>query len=142
MSPALHALDLPRVGPTPFQLGDLRGKVVLVSFFATWCFPCLADLPVLEKLQKDYAAKGFTVVAVGLDLEGAKMLGPWAEQYALPFPVLVGDDALRGAETPFGRISALPTIFLFGRDGQVVFAYQGVASPERLIDQVGQAVRR
>ena len=142
LPPALHALELPAVGPTRFQLGDLRGKVVLVSFFTTWCFPCLADLPVLERLQKDNAAKGFTVVAVGLDLEGAKVLSPWAEQYALPFPVLVGDDALRGGETPFGRILALPTTYLFGRDGKVLFAFEGVASPEQMMVQVAEAVRR
>ena len=139
---ALAALNLPAVGPTPFQPGSLRGKVVLVSFFATWCFPCLADLPVLEKLQKDNAARGFTVVAVGLDLEGAKVLEPWAAQYALPFPVLVGGDELRGGETAFGRIAALPTTFLFGRDGTVLYAYQGVAAPERLLAVVGDAVRR
>jgi thiol-disulfide isomerase/thioredoxin len=136
------ALNLPRASQGSFRPGELRGKVVLVSFFATWCFPCLADLPVLEKLKREHGSQGFEVVAVGMDLEGAKVLEPFADQYQLPFPVLVADEPIRSGESPFGRISALPTSMLFERVGTLLFGYQGVASPERLLAVVADAVRR
>ncbi|MHB8876591.1 MAG: TlpA family protein disulfide reductase, partial [Myxococcaceae bacterium] len=59
---------------------------------------------------------------------------------ALPFPVLVGSDAMRSGETGFGHIAALPTTFVFDREGKVLLAYQGVASPERLLEVVAKAV--
>lgn len=116
--------------------------MVLASFFATWCFPCIAELPVLEKLQRTHEAQGFTVVLVGLDLEGATVIAPFADHYALPFPVLVADEQLRAGLAPFGRVTALPTSFLFDRDGRLVFAYQGVAAAEDLMRVVATAVKR
>ncbi len=130
------------MGPAPFDPRTLRGKVVLVSFFATWCFPCLAELPVLEKLQREHAQKGFTVVMVGMDLEGAKVLRPFAEEYALPYPMLVADDWLRSGQSAFGQVRALPTVVLFNRDGEVVIAYQGVAAPAKLLSLVDREVAR
>ena len=138
---ALAALAMPSVDGRVLDVGALRGKVVLVSFFATWCFPCLANLPVLEKLQKDNAARGFTVVAVGMDLEGATVLEPWTRQYEPPYPVLVADDRVRGGGPPFGRIGTLPATVLLSRDGKVLLAFEGVASPEQLLAAVGEAVR-
>ena len=67
-SPYLRALALPSVGPTPLEWNRLPGRVVMVSFFATWCFPCLAELPTLVALQKEHGPQGFQVVAVGMDL--------------------------------------------------------------------------
>src|SRR6185436_13396912 len=75
---ALRSLELRAVGPAPYRHHDLYGRVVLVSFFATWCFPCLAEIPTLKRLQTTYAPKGLSVVAVGLDLEGALVLEPFA----------------------------------------------------------------
>jgi thiol-disulfide isomerase/thioredoxin len=142
-SAAYSALgQLPSVGPTPFRPGELRGKVVLVNFFATWCFPCIAELPVLQKAQRDHQSQGFTVVMVGMDLEGEKMIAPFAAEYALPYPVLVADERLRAGETLFGTVRALPTNFLFDREGKIVVAYAGVASPENLLELVAREVRR
>ncbi|MBI3184727.1 MAG: TlpA family protein disulfide reductase [Myxococcales bacterium] len=136
------ALDLPAVGPTPHSGGALSGKVVLVNFFATWCFPCLADLPVLTELQSRHSRDGFTVVMVGLDQERERVLAPFAEQFALPFPVLVADQAMRDGQTPFGGVSVLPTSFLLGRDGRLLMAFAGVAAPEDLSRAIRSALAR
>ncbi|WP_163996436.1 TlpA family protein disulfide reductase [Pyxidicoccus caerfyrddinensis] len=122
----LYALALPSVGPTRHDARALSGKVVLVSFFATWCFPCLAEMPTLEALQKDYGAKGFQVVSVGMDLDGEKVLQPFADHYALRYPVLVANDVMREGQTAFGHIRALPTTVLLDRRGRAVAAWQGV----------------
>ena len=134
------ALTLERAGGVP--RGRLQGKVVLVDFFATWCFPCIAELPLLERLQRENEAEGFTVVAVGMDLEGRRVLRPFAESYAPPYPVLIASDQLRAGASVFGPVSALPTYVLFDRQGKVLVAYQGVADPARLLQVVHDAVRK
>ncbi len=77
---------------------------------------------------------------VGLDLEGRLVLEPFAAEYALRYPVLVGDDRLRGGTTPFGHIRELPARVLFDRQGQVIAAYSGVVSPAELERKVREAV--
>ncbi len=119
---------------------EYRGKVVMVSFIATWCFPCIADLPVMQKLQEDYGEKGYVTIGVGMDIDGPKVLRPFAEQYALPYPLVWASDELRNGETVFGRVHELPTRFLFARDGTLVLAFSGVAEPKELITAVGKVV--
>jgi thiol-disulfide isomerase/thioredoxin len=119
-------------GRTPLRPELLRGKVVLVTFVATWCFPCLTELEALGKLDRDYGQRGFENVLVGMDLEGAKVLEPFAAQYALTWPLVVADDRVRAGVTPFGPIVELPSRVLFARDGSVVVGYAGVAKYQDL----------
>lgn len=116
------------------------GKVVMVSFLATWCFPCVADLPVMQKLQEEYGEKGYVTIGVGMDLEGPKVLRPFAEQYSLPYPLVWASDEIRNGETVFGRVHELPTRYLFGRDGTLVLAFSGVAEPKELMAAVAKVV--
>lgn len=120
----------------------LEGRVVLVTFMATWCAPCLMELPYLVRLQEQHQARGFVVVAVGMDLEGDLVLGPFAREYQLPFPLVVADERLRKGDSPFGQISVLPTTFLLGRDGSVLAAFQGMASQPALSKAVAKAVEQ
>src|SRR5262249_8723248 len=89
------ALQLPAVGSVPYSEQQLRGQVLLVTFLATWCFPCVGQIPILDREQKLYASRGFKIVAVGMDLEGAEVLAPFAQEYQLPFPLLVADERIR-----------------------------------------------
>ncbi|HEX8437342.1 TlpA disulfide reductase family protein [Archangium sp.] len=141
-SPYLRSLLLPSVGPTPYDWRRLPGRVVLVSFFATWCFPCLAELPTLEALQKEYGPQGFQVVLVGMDLEGPRVLTPFAEQYALNFPVLVSNEGMQQGQSAFGLIPALPATFLLDKEGQVAGAWQGMAGHEDMSKAVETLLRR
>lgn len=129
------------VGEVKFDRAALQGKVVLVTFIATWCFPCLTDLASLDNLQRELAPKGFTQVLVGMDLEGRRVLEPFAAEYKLPYPVLVGDDRLRSGQTPFGHIRELPARVLFDRSGEVIAAYSGVVSPAELERKVREALK-
>lgn len=128
------------VGTVWFDRAALNGNVVLVTFIATWCFPCLTDLATLDKLERDFGSKGFKQVLVGMDLDGRRMLEPFAEEYKLRYPVLVGDDRLRSGQTPFGPIRELPARVLFDRSGQVIAAYSGIVSPSELERKVREAV--
>ncbi|WP_224363034.1 TlpA family protein disulfide reductase [Hyalangium versicolor] len=138
----LGALALPAVGPQRQAATDLSGRVVLVNFLATWCFPCVAELPTLEALQRDFGPQGFQVVGVGMDLEGAQVLAPFAEHYELRFPVLVADERIRSGQSPFGTIGALPTSFILDRQGRVVGAWQGVAGHEAMSQAIEKTLKR
>jgi thiol-disulfide isomerase/thioredoxin len=129
----------------PTAIGDWRpariaGRVTIVTFIATWCFPCLVDLPVLQKLQKDHP-DDLVVVLVGMDLDGKTMLEPFIEANGISLPLVIADDRVRAGETPFGRILELPTRFIFRRDGSLAFAYAGIADPQKLIDAVERELR-
>lgn len=128
------------VGEVRFDRASLTGNVVLVTFIATWCFPCLADLASLDNLERRFGTKGFKQVLVGLDLEGRRVLEPFSAEYTLKYPLLVGDDRLRSGTTPFGHIRELPARVLFDRSGQVIAAYSGVVAPAELERKVREAV--
>ncbi len=124
-----YSADLPWETATgvPFEPWRLEGRVVLLTFLATWCFPCLAELVVLKRLARDHEAAGFSNVLVGMDIEGKQVLTPFAEGYQFTAPLLVSTPRLRNGETLFGRIRELPSRMLFGRDGRLVVAWAGVS---------------
>ncbi len=136
------AAALPRgsASAVPYLPARSQGRVVLVTFIATWCFPCLAELATVEKLERDYGPQGLDNVLVGMDLEGRRVLEPFAANYALPYPLVVADDALRKGQTPFGQVGELPTRVLFGRDGQVIAAWSGSRSWDVLAKAVEAAL--
>lgn len=117
---------LPDINGRHVDVSAWRGRVVVVQFLASWCFPCIATAPRLEDLERRYAARGLSVVAVGMDLEGSLVLEPFQAQLGLHFPVLVGDAALREGRTAFGHITTLPTTVIIGRNDTVLSAFKGV----------------
>lgn len=142
--PSLEAFTafLPRdsASVAPFEPERLHGKVVVLTFVASWCFPCLADLITLEKLQRDFGADGYQNILVGMDLEGHRVLDPFAQTYNLTCPLVVSNERLRAGETPFGIVHELPTRLIFGRDGHFIDGYTGVVAYEHLERVIKEAL--
>ncbi len=113
---AVPSVTLPTLQGKPLSLGELRGKVVLVNFWATWCLPCQWEMPLMEKLYQAYKGRGFVVVAISLDQEGAPVVKPFVAEKKLTYPVLL--DASHQGARQFG-IVGLPATFLIGVDGFV-----------------------
>jgi len=94
---------------------DLRGKVVLIDFWATWCQPCKKEMPGYEKLLDRYGPHGFTVVGFKfdtmMDMEDPAL---FAKKIGVRYPLVVASDDLK---QKFGGIQGLPTTMLYDRDG-------------------------
>ena len=114
-------------GPTlegkTFELASLKGKVILVDFWATWCGPCVGELPSVKKVYEKYREQGFEVVAISLDDDRAA-LEKFVKDRQVPWvQIIFTEEKDRGWENPLARrygIDSIPATFLIGRDGKVV----------------------
>ncbi|HTQ77799.1 MAG TPA: TlpA disulfide reductase family protein [Burkholderiales bacterium] len=104
------------------RLGDFRGKVVLVHFWATWCGPCREELPSIEKLRAGMAGRAFEVLAVDVDEPGSRVRG-FLEEMPLALPTLL-DTGAHAARAWGVRI--VPASYLVGTDGRIRYVHQGM----------------
>jgi peroxiredoxin len=119
MKPARARLAEDFTLPTPagdtFRLSEQRGKVVLVNFWATWCPPCLEEMPAMERLWRRHKDAGFVLVAISLDTD-PKKVPPFVSARRFSFPV--GLDPKMAVAEKYG-VRALPSSFVLDRDGTV-----------------------
>ena len=107
------------------RLSALRGKVVLLDFWATWCAPCQVEMPLFARWQRQYGPRGFAVVAISMDDDPAAAQRA-VQRLNLPYPNAMGDARL-GAR--YGGVLGLPLTFLIDRNGVVRARFQGETDP-------------
>ncbi len=120
------------------SLASLKGKVVLVNFWATWCEPCQVEIPWMIAFQKKYADKGFTLLGVAMDEEGKSVVDPYVQKTqfdvdghptTMNYPIVLGNDDLADK---FGGLLGLPTTYVITREGKVAKRYIGLATESDL----------
>jgi peroxiredoxin len=122
----------PNLEGKPVSLADFKGQVILLDFWATWCGPCLEELPDLIKLHEKFHERGFSVVGVSGDALGLRVVVPFVRQNKIPYPVLIS-----GGELPEAyEVPGFPAAFLIDRNGRVVQRYLGQESYEDLASDV------
>lgn len=119
------------------RLSDLRGKAVLLNFWATWCGPCKIEMPWFVELQKQYGSQGLQIIGVAMDDSGKDEIAKFAKEMGVNYPVLLGKEAV-GDE--YGGIPALPETFFIGRDGKIVDRIIGLKGRAEIEDAVKETL--
>jgi peroxiredoxin len=117
-----------------WNLKDLKGKVVLLNFWATWCPPCRKEMPDLEMLYRRFGAQGFIIL--GIDDEEAETVKPFIAQQGITYPVLL--DPGRKVNTLF-RIEGIPKTFVYDRDGKIVAQSIDMRTGKQFLEMLGSA---
>jgi len=106
-----------------FSTSDLRGKVVLVNFWATWCTTCIEEMPKMIDTYRKFAPRGYEMVAVAVQSDHPNAVAAFAQKRALPFKVAL--DGNGDIARQFGRVRITPTSFLIDKQGRVLKEYIG-----------------
>ena len=127
-APEAHAfmtLDGKKIGP-----GELRGKLVLVNFWATSCGICLQEMPDLISTYQRYRNRGFEVIAVAMDYDEPEQIRAYVAKHRLPFPVVFDRDGTLARE--YEGVRATPTSFLIDRSGRRISKTVGILDFDKL----------
>lgn len=116
------------------HLGDYRGKIVLLDFWATWCAPCLTEMPLLVEWQKRYGKQGLQVLGVSMDDDDSSALAVEKKMH-LDYPVVMGDEKLGEL---YGGILGLPVVYLIDRDGVIRARFDGEVDPHLIEKELGR----
>jgi thiol-disulfide isomerase/thioredoxin len=119
------------------RLSDLRGKAVLLNFWATWCGPCKIEMPWFVELQNQYGAQGLQVIGVAMDDASKEDIAKFAKDMGVNYPILIGKESIGDQ---YGGIPALPESFFIGRDGKMVDKIIGLKGKGEIEDAVKKAL--
>lgn len=119
------------------KLSELKGKAVVLNFWATYCVPCKTEMPELEKLQTQYAGQGLQIVGVTKDDDTEKAISEFSRKMGINYPVLLGTEKV---EEIYGGIDGLPTTFFIDRTGKVVTRKLGQMSRDQIVDGIKKSL--
>lgn len=118
-------------------LSSLRGKGVLLNFWATWCGPCKIEMPWFVELQKEYGPQGLQIVGVAMDDSSTQDIQTFVKEMGVNYPVLLGKEAVGQA---YGGVDVLPTTFFIDRNGDIVAREFGLQSRSLFVDNIKKAL--
>jgi len=119
------------------RLSDLRGKAVLLNFWATWCVPCKIEMPWLVELQGEYGPQGLQIVGVAMDDSSKEDIAKFVKDMGVNYPVLLGKEAVGDA---YGGVPGLPESFFISRDGRIVDKIIGLKGKADIEDAIRKAL--
>jgi thiol-disulfide isomerase/thioredoxin len=122
----------------PFDLKAQRGKIVLIDFWASWCPPCILEIPHLGRLQEKYGRQGFQVVGISMD-DSAKLTKETMGKIAFKYPVVPGDAKFGNL---YGGVLGLPLQYLVGADGKILAIWSGEVPPATLDKAIASALKK
>ncbi len=131
--------ELDSIDGKKFRLADLKGKAVLLNFWATWCAPCKIEMPWFVELQKQYGPQGLQVVGVAMDADSPDEVKKFVAELGVNYPILLGNDKVGDL---YGGIQGLPTTFYIGRDGKLVARALGLVSHREIEQNIQAALKQ
>jgi peroxiredoxin len=108
-------------------LASLKGKVVLLNFWATWCGPCQVEIPWFIEFNKTYKARGLAVVGVSMDEDGWKSVKPYLATKKIDYTIVAGTEDVAKA---YGGVDSLPSTFIIDREGKIAFSHSGLVGKD------------
>jgi thiol-disulfide isomerase/thioredoxin len=116
------------------KLASLKGKVVLLDFWATWCGPCKIEIPWFIEFQKTYGPQGLQVIGVSVD-DTVEKLRPYVKEHQMNYPVLQGlnHDDIQDA---YGPLYGIPVTTIISRDGKICAKHSGISSKENFEKEI------
>jgi peroxiredoxin len=124
-----------------FKLSDLKSKVVLINFWATWCEGCQVEIPWFVDFQKEFASRGLVVVGISMDDDGWKSVKPWIKEKNVNYPIVIGSESL-GKQ--YGLVG-IPLTALVDREGKIADLHQGIgergATQEKVKDLLNESFK-
>lgn len=117
---------------------DLKGKITLVNFWATWCGPCVVEMPELIGLHAEWNERPFEIVGISMDQEGFDVVEPFAEDFGVTYPLILDEGPLADA---FGGVYGLPTTFVVDGNGTIIHRYIGLFPFDEVREDLDRMVR-
>lgn len=137
---AIMQADIKLLDDTTFKLQDKKGKVVLVNLWATWCGPCVEEMPHLIEMHEKYKDKGFEVIGLDSDDETKQEIEAFAAKQKLNYPLGWADGKLMNEFVKVSRLNGIPQSLLINRDGQLTGVFTG--GSKKVINQMKETVEK
>ena len=129
---AIMQADVKLLDDTTFKLQDKKGKVVLINLWATWCGPCIEEMPHLVEMHEKYKEKNFEVFGLNSDDESKQEIETFAAKQKLNYPLGWADGKLMSEFIKVSRLNGIPQSLLINRDGQLTGVFTG-GSPTTIL---------
>jgi thiol-disulfide isomerase/thioredoxin len=113
----------------------LAGKVAVINFWATWCQPCVREIPGFNKIHQELAASGVAVLGIAMDEEGAERVAPFLKKHEMRYPIALGAQDLNEKY----KLEQLPVTLVFDKSGRQVKRFEGYTEEAALLAAIRQA---
>lgn len=131
----LPEFNLPDLSGRQHNISEWRGKVLVINFWATWCPPCLKEIPDFVALQEQYADKGLQFI--GIALEDREPVAEYTAATNINYPVLLGgDNGIALSQQLGNNVGAVPYTLIVDRQGQIIFRHPGELSKQQIMEMV------
>ncbi len=133
-SPLLE-FSLPNVSGKQHSISEWQGKIRIINFWATWCPPCLKEIPEFIKLQKQFKDKGLQFI--GIAIEDKQAVEEYIKTININYPMLIGGDQAIALSHQLGNIiNAVPFTLIVNRQGQIIHRHPGELSKEKILEVI------
>jgi thiol-disulfide isomerase/thioredoxin len=134
LTASIAQADLKNMDGSTFKIADKKGKILLINLWATWCGPCLAEMPALVTMQQKYGDQGVEILGLNTDDESDHMMSDINEvvqKKGINYPVVFGDEKTQAAFLNISKFAGIPQSFIVDRDGNLRAVFKG-ANPENV----------